>query len=32
MSIIIKNIENLIPGQIAVDVCDQPVHSLNKEL
>ena len=32
MSIIMKSIEYLHPGQIAVDVCDQPVYALTKEV
>ena len=32
MNIIMKTIEYLNPGQIAVDVCDQPVYALTKEV
>ena len=32
MNIIMKTIEYLNPGQIAVDVCGQPVYALTKEV
>ena len=32
LNIIMKTIEYLSPGQIAVDVCDQPVYALTKEV
>ena len=31
-NIIMKTIEYLNPGQISVDVCDQPLYALRKEV